>query len=175
MDRLLRRFADICLLRAGPQDLPASRFLLGLSAGAYLLAGVLISLQNLNVLQAALLVLVDAALLALLLFLVLWIRDRLARLLQTLTAFFGAGALLELVAWPILAWQQHALSGETVTPALLAASLLLWVWLFWNLMVIGHILRHALSTLLPVGVALGLLYMFVSFSVSRILFFPGVN
>lgn len=172
MSRLLRRYFDICLLRAGPQDLPASPFLLGLSLAAYFVVGVIISLQNLDVLAAASLVIVDTALLAALLFALLWVRQFSNRYLQTLTALLGAGVILELVAWPVLAWQQQAIAGDTITTGLMVASLLLWIWLFWNLMVIGHILRHALSTLLPIGVVLGLLYMFISFSVSRILFFP---
>lgn len=172
MGKLLRRYLDICLLRAGPQDLPGSRFLLGLSLAAYFVVGVVLSLRNLDALAAASLVVVDTALLGGLLFALLWARDLLNRFIQTLAALLGTGVVLELVAWPVLAWQQQAMTADTVNTALMVSSLLLWVWLFWNLMVIGHILRHALSTLLPIGVALGLLYMFISFSVSRTLFFP---
>lgn len=175
MGKLLRRYVEICLLRAAPQDLPASLFLLGLSLAAYFIVGVGISLRNLDLPAAAALVVLDTALLAGLLFLLLWVRDLPNRYLQTITALLGTGVILELIAWPLLAWQQQAMVDNAATTGLVVSSLLLWVWLFWNLMVIGHILRHALSTLLPVGVGLGLLYMFISFSISRILFFPEVS
>jgi hypothetical protein len=55
------------------------------------------------------------------------------------------------------------------------ASLLLWIWLLWDLLVIGHILRHTLSTRLPIGVLLGVVYLFISYTVTRILFFPETN
>lgn len=175
MGRLLQRFFEICLLRAGPQDLPASAFLLWFGLAAYFAVGMTMSVQNLDVLRAALLVALDIALLAALLFALLWSRDALARYLQALTALLGTGAILQVAALPILSWQRAGLSAETATPALMIASLLLWVWLLWNLLVIGHILRHTLSTRLPIGVGLGLVYLFISYSVTRILFFPEMS
>jgi len=175
MGRLLQRVFDICLLRAGPQDLPASRFLLVLGVLAYAAVGMVMSTQNLDIGQAVLLVALDGALLAGLLFALLWARDLLERYQQTLTALFGTGAILQLAALPILSWQQAGLGDDTISPALMAASLLLWMWLLWDLIVIGHILRHTLSTRLPIGVLLALAYLFISYSVTRILFFPETN
>jgi hypothetical protein len=172
---LLQRFFEICLLRAGPQDLPVSRFLLWVSLLAYAAVGMVMSLQNLDVARAILLVAIDTALLATLLFALLWSRALLERYLQTLTALLGTGAILQLAALPILSWQQEGLGDETVTTALMIASLLLWIWLLWNMLVVGHILRHTLSTRLPIGVLLGLAYLFISYSVTRILFFPETN
>ena len=79
MGRLLQRVFDICLLRAGPQDLPASRFLLVLGLLAYAAVGMVMSTQNLDIGQAVLLVALDGALLAGLLFALLWARDLLER------------------------------------------------------------------------------------------------
>lgn len=175
MGRLLQRFFDICLLRAGPQDLPAARFLLWLSGLAYFAVGMAMSVQNLDVPRAILLVVLDVALLAALLFALLWSRALLERYRQTLTALLGTGAMLQAAVMPILSWQQAGLADETISPALMLASLLLWVWLLWDLMVIGHILRHTLATRLQIGVLLGLAYLFISYSVTRILFFPETN
>ena len=44
MMHLARLFAAICLLRAAPQDLPASRILLGLTLGLYLLLAWLLAI-----------------------------------------------------------------------------------------------------------------------------------
>jgi len=175
MGKLLQRYFDICLLRAGPQDLPSSGFLLWLSGLGYFAAGMVMSVQNLDVAHATLLVGQDIGLLAGLLFALLWSRDLLARYRQTLTALLGTGAILQIVVLPILSWQQAGLAEDTISSALMFASLLLWIWLLWDLMVIGHILRHTLSTRLPIGVLLALVYLFVSYSVTRILFFPETN
>ena len=97
-------------------------------------------------------------------YLLLWMRLKPGRYQQTLTALAGGGTILALIAWPLLLWQQQ--SGSSV------ASLLLWVFFFWNLGVFGHIIRHALSTHFAVGVLLALLYMFISYKISAILFYP---
>lgn len=53
-------------------------------------------------------------------------------------------------------------------------TLLLLALLFWNLVVVGHILRHALSTNLGMGAVLATVYMYVSLSIIKILFFSGI-
>jgi len=173
MKLLLLRFIDICLLRAGPQDLPASTVLLTLTLIAYSTAGLLLSLVSTSLTNALLLVVADVLLLAGLAYLILWIRLLTARFLQTLTALTGTGAILEFSIWPVLYWQQ--LSVATNGPGLLIASLLLWVWLFWNIAVVGHILRHTLSTTFFNGALLSLLYMFISISVVRTLFYSSAS
>lgn len=161
---VLQRFIEICLLRAAPQDLPASRFLAAIALGLYGAVGLVLGLRNVGFGQAVLAVALDIGLLAGLLFLLLWIRQLLNRYLQALTALLGTGAVLEVVVAPLLLWQESWPAGAA-TPAMVAGSALFWLWLLWGLVVVGHILRHTLSTVFPVGVMLGLLYMFVSFSI----------
>lgn len=169
---ILRRFFDICLLRLAPQDLPASTFLFGVSLLLYVAIGLVMALQSLPVLSAVALIAVDALLLAGMLWALLWVRDLLNRFQQSLTALYGAGAVMQAIAAPLVLGQPPIAGAETVTTAMMVISLLLWLWLLWNLMVIGHVLRHTIATSLPVGMMLGLLYVFVSFSVTRSLFFP---
>lgn len=169
MIRLLLRFLDICLLRLSPQDLPASSFLLGLSLLMYAALAFGTALLSLPLLPAFMLALIDAGLIAGLLWILLWIRDMLNRLPQTLSALYGAGAAMQLIALPLVLWQSASVSA----PAQGLGALLLWIWLLWHLLVVGHVLRHAVSTILPLGMLLALLYVFVSFSVTRSVFFPG--
>lgn len=169
MIRLLLRFLDICLLRLSPQDLPASGFLLGLSLLMYTALAFGTALLSLSLLPAFMLALIDAGLIAGLLWILLWIRDMLNRLPQTLSALYGAGAVMQLIALPLVLWQ----SATVPAPAQGLGALLLWIWLLWHLLVLGHVLRHAVSTTLPLGTLLALLYVFVSFSVTRSVFFPG--
>ena len=149
----LRRLLDICLLRAGPQDLPYSRDFLILtmaaSVGAGLLAVAALEESRVALLELALTYLFTVGFL----YAVLSFRRLNSRFVQTASAVFGADALITLVALPAL----HAASGagaeRPVTGlAMLALGL-------WNLAVLGHIFRHALDTILPVGVLLALAYV----------------
>jgi len=171
MKVLILRFIDICLLRAGPQDLPASTVLLVLTLIAYCTAGLLLSLVNTSLANAILLVVVDVLMFAGLAYLILWIKLLTVRFVQALTALAGSGAILEFSIWPVVYWQQ--LSTTTDGPGMLIASLILWLWLFWNIAVVGHILRHTLSTTFFNGALLSLMYMFISISVIRTLFYSS--
>lgn len=171
MVKLLLCFFDICLLRRAPQDLPTSSFLLGFSLLLYAVVGLIMALQRLEALPGTLLIVVDAGLLAGLLWALLWIQDVLNRYQQALTALYGAGAVMQVIAAPLVVWQPDVVAADAMTPGMMLVSVLLWLWLLWNLVVVGHIVRHAISTILPVGVMLGLLYVFVSFSVTRSIFF----
>lgn len=169
MIRLLLRFLDICLLRLAPQDMPCSSFLLGLSLLMYAGLSFTAALLSLPVFSAFILALFDAGLIAGLLWILLWIRDLLNRMPQTLIALYGSGTVMQLIALPVVLWQNSAVAA----PAQGVAAILLWLWLLWHLVVIGHVLRHAVQTILPLGTLLALLYLFVSFSVTRTIFFSG--
>lgn len=172
MISLAKRFYDICLLRAGPQDLPTSNFLLLLTLLVYITMGMLLSSLNLSWWPSLLLVAVDSAILGGIAFLMLWIRHFPERFVQVFSALLGTGAFFELLALPLLFWQQQtigtfqAAAGDNGLGVFISA-LVLWLCLFWNLIVIGHILRHALSTMMPVGVGLAVAYMFISISISQ--------
>ncbi len=169
MITLMRRFFDICLLRAGPEDLPDSRFLLRTTLIGYVLSGLVIAAIKRGLWTAALLITIDTALLAGLLFMLLWAQGLSYRYNQALTAALGTGIILELISWPIMVWYGHNVAQQGVSNSLLFSSLLLWIWLFWNLLVLGHIIRNTLSTQLLIGIGLAMLYLFLSFNVSRIL------
>jgi len=157
--QLVRLFAAICLLRAAPQDLPASRMLLVIAFGFYLLFAWLLAIPAYGQARAVPLALLDVALLIAFIPAVLYLRSRGARILQTLTAMAGSGSLLGLLALPLVLWGQPSQAEEQVS------GLLLYVWLLllvWNLLVAGHILRHALSTSLGIGVGVALLYALFS-------------
>ena len=165
MKLLLHRFIAICLFQARPQDLPFSGFLLAITLTCYGMVSFGLSLNQADVMTAGMMVIVDILLLSVMTYLILWTRLLAGRFRQTLTALAGGGTVLALVAWPLLLWQQ-----QTSSPA---ASLLLWVFFFWNLGVFGHIIRHALSTHFTIGILLALVYMFVSYKISSVLFYPA--
>lgn len=158
----LKILIGICLLRAAPQDLPASRaWMLG-ALMAYAAAGVLGVLDVLMLENAILATAVDTLLLAAVTHLVLQWRRLENRVTQTLTALAGCGALLSL-----LAWVAAGLVREPFQPE--------WVWaafLVWYTLVFGHILRHALSITLAAGMAASFLYLLFSISVTGLFMNP---
>lgn len=167
MSRLILIWFDICLLRAGPQDLPASRELLGLSMVSYTLASFLLSLPGYPLVAAGQLALMDVSLVVVFAAIALYLTGKMARLTQTLTALSGTGALLGLIALPVI--QLLASGKEAGQPALLAG--LLWLLLFgWNLIVVAHIMRHALSVNFPVATGIAVLYTLVALQMINALF-----
>jgi hypothetical protein len=165
--QMLWPFVGICLLRAAPQDLPASRALLALVLTAYLLLAWLLAIPAYGQTRAVGVALLDTALLAAFIQILLFLLSRRARILQTLTAMAGSSSLLGVIALPLVLWGQPSQAGEPVSGLLLYAWLSL---LLWNLVVAGHILRHALSTSFGIGLGVALLYALFNMQLMATLF-----
>ena len=168
MNALIILFLDLCRLRAGPQDLPFSRFLMLLCTACYALTSLGVALLDQNLHLAIVSTVVDTGLLVGLAWLALWVRDRAARRTQTITALTGTGTIFGLLGWPLIGWLQEL--GEN-SPAFL--SLLLLVLIIWNIAVIGNILRHALDLPQWLGTGIALLYVYTSLRVMSILYIAG--
>lgn len=164
---LLNLFWEICLLRKGPQDTPRSSELLQLCLIGYGSSGLLallLDLPRINFGLALLLTLEDVALLSGLAYLGLYLTAHLPRFRQTLTALAGVGTLLQLIALPLGLWYQHALAGNS------GAELPAMLWLLllgWSIAVTGHILRHAFSTTLTLGILYAVGYLVVSWTITN--------
>ncbi|MBI5450249.1 MAG: hypothetical protein HY940_02735 [Gammaproteobacteria bacterium] len=166
---VLVRFIDICRLHCGPQHLPDSRFLLALTLLGYLSAGMMAAVTDLvSLFQALVISALNLTLLAVFLYLLLWINNLSSRFSRSLTAISGCSALIDLCSIPLLLWAQLATQGKL--PGLLLSSVLLWTALLWQAVVVGHILRYALATLLPIAMSLSVLYTLISFNINRMLF-----
>lgn len=166
----MKIWLDICLLRARPQDLPASTFLLSITIPAYLIVNMVIALAHVGIFNAISLAVLDVAVLALFIQLALQTRGYEMRFVQVLTALAGTGTFLGVLAIPLLILQTSRASGSSG-----GLVTLLWlVLVVWNLLVLGHILRHALSTSMAVGLFVGLGYMVFSIYLVQLLF-PGVS
>ena len=167
MSRLLTLWFDICLLRAGPQDLPASRELLGLALASYALVSFLLSLPGYPLVTAVQMALVDAVLLIMFAITLLYFLGKMARLNQTLTALAGTGTLLGLLALPVM---PLLLPDQEAKQQPLLVSLLWLLLLGWSLIVVAHIMRHALSVNLPVAIGVAILYTLVAMQILNALF-----
>jgi hypothetical protein len=164
---LIKMFWDICAIKAAPQDLPASSFLLGLAVLAYLVTGAIVAAVQWPLSLAIPAALLDTLFLALMSRVLLWARMLSGRFVQTLTALAGCGAVMTVIALPLVLWQNLVGVTEANVPTL--PSWLLMIWMVWNVVVVGHIIRHALSTVLPVGIGLAAVYAYITFQLMRIL------
>lgn len=167
MTLLFRYWLDLCLLRAAPQDGPASVFILGFALTCYVMVSVLVMTVGYGMLTGTRLALLELVLLAVFVTLLLYLLDKAARIRQTLAAMAGAGSLLGLLAFPLVVLQGPVPEGGSVPVAL---SLVWLVLLFWNLVVSAHIMRHALSTSFAIGLAVSVLYVLVSTQFAATLF-----
>lgn len=160
---MLLHLIDICLLRANPQDLDASRNAMLSALAAYAAAGVVGVLDVLTWGKALAAAAVDTLLLVAVTHFVLQWRRMVNRVPQTLTALAGCGALLSLLALSIAWATRGRLPSE-------------WVWaafLVWYTLVFGHVLRHALSISLAAGVGASLMYLILSMSVTGLFLNPA--
>jgi hypothetical protein len=156
---LFRAFFDICRLRKGPQDVPASPELLSLSLLAYLAAVAMLTMLSRPPAAALGASAIETALVAGINFVLLALRRFEGRWMQTTTAMAGTGVLFTLFALPLFAGLSAAGSGAGAVPGVLYASLLLLV--VWNIAVTGHILKHALALPFPVAILIAAAYAWV--------------
>lgn len=160
MYAIVRPFLMIALLRAGPQDLPASVPLLLLALMVYVLLGTGIAIPYYDVPLAILQAVGDAVLLSGFCWLILRLRVRAARLAQSLTALAGTGVIIGACLFVPTLVLAHA--GEA-GPLAGFASLLYLGLVCWLLLVWGHIFRRALDLdWLGWGVLAALAYLILS-------------
>lgn len=168
---LIRVFFDICLFRRGPQDLPTSGFLLYLTLATHAVSSFLLSLGNHPTATAAMAGITDTALLAALTLSLLYTHGRMVRIPQTLAALAGSGTLLGLIALPPTYWlfSLRDTGSDQTLPILLLLALIV-----WSLVVMGHIIRSALSTRLIIGLVVAVLFYWIAVSIQGTLFPPPV-
>ncbi len=154
----------LCWFQAGPQDLPYSRSLLALlvaAATALSLASLQMLPDDANPLAS---VLMHTLLGLATPWVLLYLRGRRNRYVQTTSAMFGTSLLLTLVVLPAL----MALARSPAEPVVWAAYWWLAV-VIWSIAVLGHILRHALELSLPIAVGIALLYYGVSIYLNQLM------
>ena len=156
MLHFLKAFLDIVLWRRGPQDLPASRLLLWLTAAAY----VAVSIVQLTLLEepaAAWLVFVvlDPVLLTAGVYLLLKLFSKTDRFLQTATAVLGTGVVLGLCMFLPVQW---LLTVAGVPVESTAAGLVALTMVVVFALVTGRIVKLATDSSLFTGITLSLTY-----------------
>lgn len=161
MLRLLQFYFQLCFLKVAPQNAPYSKPLLYFGIASYYLVGVIITSFTQTVGVAMVMSLIQTTILIFLTNLLLWVRKTPERYEQTLSALTISGAIIGVVAIPVI-----ALLNSTGMDSEGFASLL-WVTLIaWETLVVGHIYRHSMDISLPGGLGISLVYMYLSFAIT---------
>lgn len=161
MHTLIKAFIDLCLFRIGPQHLPTSALLRNLVLAAFLATGLLLSrAAQQSWPQAIATTLLDTVILFSLTLLALRLLEKRERAMQTLTALMGGNVVLGLLSLPLVLFYYSGGQAENAVVSLLVLLLTI-----WNIMVMGHILRHALDMPLFGGIIAATLYMILSIQV----------
>jgi hypothetical protein len=157
---------DLLLFKAAPQDLPYSPLLLALLIGLGLsFDGVILHLGGES--PQALLALVGSTIVRLLL-LTLWFswRGIAPRLVKTLSALWLADLAFRALLLPsvlLIAGEVRSEPPPSPSPAAQLAALAMIALAMWQLLVQGHILRHALELPLALGTLFALIVGLMSF------------
>jgi hypothetical protein len=159
---IVRPFVEICLLRRGPQDLPDSILLLGIVLVAHTVMSILLNAVVLNAWNAFLAGVTDTLLVSILTGSILYLHGFKTRIVQTLSAMTGTGAIIALLAIPPFSWHAGAQQSGSVNAV---GSLMVLGIVVWSLAVTGHILRHALSVSYLLGILLAVAFYGISYTV----------
>ncbi len=142
--QLLKLFIDICLFRKGPQDVPVSLWLMYATIAASILVSTLANWLLWKPGQPFGGFLLTLAILLWMVIGLLYWRGKMARLKQTFAALFGTDAVITAISLPITLYPLPQPEQTATGTDLLIAFVQLGV-LAWSLLVIAHILRHALE------------------------------
>jgi hypothetical protein len=166
---LVKAFIDIALHRRGPEDLPASGFLLGVVVAA----SVIVETTGCRILgpalgRCALDVGMGLTLFAGFFTLLLVLSGRRPRVPQTLTALFGTAVLLGLLAMPIWVLWPDTFSEEP-SLAVQLASLLYLALLLWSFDITAFVMTRAIGVSYAIGVVIALAHFALQMSARSML------
>ncbi len=166
---LTKMFSYMCLLKRQPQDIPASRELLTLTVGIYLLLNLLLAALDKTVTNTLLAGLVDTAFLLVFVYLLLLLCRKANRWSQTVTALAGTGILFGVLLIPLVLTLPDS---NPMTSMEQIFYLLLYVIIIWYVVVMAHIFRHAISSSFVVGVFVSITYMLIGVLIEFTFLYP---
>lgn len=163
---LFKAFWNILILRYGPQNLPASQFLLIWALFLHVAIGVALGLFTLTPASSLVSAMVSTLLMTAIIYSLLSLRRKTSRFTQTMTAMAGCEVMLGLMAYPISYWYFTGL-GDPNIPAMLSLVILV-----WNLMLASHIFHHALDVPRSMGYLFAVGYLFAALMVADMVGVP---
>jgi len=162
---LFLAFFDICRLIKRPQDIPESKNLLTLCLVVYGVLSILLATLSQPADAAVLSGVLEVILIMIFSLALLQIRGKSPRWTQTVTALAGTGIIISLIALPLYVIIGVGGSDEISSSTGQAFGLLLLAILAcWNIMVMAHILRHALDVNFVLAIVFAITYIWIIFS-----------
>lgn len=163
MSQLFYCFYEIATWTKGPEDLPRSSFLLVLSLLFYVVSYsfYLLILREPEWLS---LIALDLVLVTGFVWVLITVRGYGSRLLQTLSAFFGATTIVHLT----LLAPSFTLENNPSNFAALISVIAIYVTVIWQVMIHAHIFHRALEINRYVGVALAVLMVILAIYASSL-------
>ncbi len=160
MTALFNYFFELCLLRAKPQDIPASGILLGLVIVANVLVGVL-AFSGLygGVARALMAGVVESLFFLTTLGLLLYFKGVTPRFNQAATALLGSSTLLAVILIPLYSMSGTGTDHTAVTAVADLGALAL---LIWSLLIMGHVIRHTIGITFGHGIMFAMTYFLLS-------------
>ena len=157
MQQLIKLFWEICLLRKGPQDVPAAQVLFWLLLIVGMVVDLIIAVNFIDFQSALLMVIANTIVLFGVVIGLLYIFRYANRIIQTLTTLIGTGLIFSVIRLPLMLIVKMVPDN---------ASMFGFIEIFilvWSLVVIAHILRHALSIELFLAAMLAFGYFMLSY------------
>lgn len=168
LQAVVRQFIGIALLRDRPQDLPSTQLVLVTAMVLGFLTFTLASLFENNGTTAVLRALLDQVVAALFIAGGLQFQRRTERFVQAFSALVGAGAVLNVMAVPLLA----AVGKQ---PLDLVLSILMLILYAWNLALCAHVFRHTFSLQAIGSAVVAVCYVVTAVQISWLLLPPMVS
>ncbi|WP_152417596.1 hypothetical protein [Methylophaga lonarensis] len=140
--KIIRTLTDICLLRAGPEDLPASPVLFRTLLALYFVVGLVVNQLQSKLHDSVLLTGIELLVMMMVVAILLHFRRLNTRYQQTISAMAGTGVLFGIVAWPLLSVIAGSEADFDVSPVVMTLLAMLMI---WSLLVTAHIFRRALD------------------------------
>ncbi len=164
MSVLIKLIFEICLLRKGPEDLPANRAvllnLLLISLVVSIFLGLMIYDTNVAVISSI------SGLLFSYIFTKILLSKKPERFTQTFSAMLGTVTLINLLSLPVFAPLSNEQLNENLAVLL---SVLSFGFLIWIIVVYGFIFSRALSIVLNYGIAISVGYTFLSIIILQLI------
>jgi len=163
MLKLLQLYWLIARRKLGPEDVPVSPFLLQMTILVYALLQLPLLWRQSGITPGALFSIVaDVLILSGFVWVLLRMTSKSERYIQTVTAFFGTGCIVTLVALPITFLYLN--TPEDSEQILFLYFALLGV-IIWSVTINAHIFSRAVSRTMAEGIVLSLFYFVINFQV----------
>ena len=156
--RIFKYFWKICLLKSGPDRIPAEPLILGLVLTLSIIAevvGASLARPSQSIVSILGTVLIEVTIIGLVTFLLLLFTNMLQRFIPTYTSLLGAGIFMMVIQVPFFLIMRNT---DSSTLAIFSESVLL-VCLGWWLAIVGNIYHRVANISILQGSAIGLVIL----------------